>query len=572
MVVSLALSIGTALASVFYPIGIKVMVDSFLAHHEGGVVLGASLVAGLYALQWVLSNNGATAGTTLSDHVNVYLSARIAVLVNKVAGIEHLEHPEYLTELDLLDENRPLLANGPRQVIMVLSVAIRILGVVVLLGTIWWPLALLPVVTALPVAAERLSVAIRQRCDERVAEHRRLANELFDITATAAPAKELRVFGLTAELARRHREAGETVAAATARAAVLGGLVGSLGWLLFAAGFGFAVVAVAVRATHGESSPGQVVLAVTLVQRAQFQVAQAANAVGQLLAMSRTAKRLFWIEDYAAHAGGETGGRAAPERLEDGIRLESVTFAYPGEAKEVLSEVSCHLPAGAAVALVGVNGAGKTSLVKLLTRMYEPTSGRILVDGVPLGEIDLAAWRERSAAAFQDFLRPELSIGEVVGIGDLVRIEDHDAISAALARAGASGVVEDMVDGLRANLGHSFADGAELSGGQWQKLALGRSMMRGRPLLLILDEPTANLDAPTESALFDRFIHLAREAGRDCGAITLLVSHRFSTVALADLIIVLGNGRLQEWGSHRELMTRGGIYAELYELQAAAYR
>ena len=572
MTVTLALSIGTALASVFYPIGIKVMVDSFLAHHEGGVVLGAGLVAGLYSLQWVLSNNGATAGTTLSDHVNVYLSARIAMLVNKVAGTEHLEHPGYLTELDLLDENRPLLANGPRQVIMVLSVAIRILGVVVLLGTIWWPLCLLPLVTVLPVAAERLSVRNRQRSDEAVAEERRLANELFDIAATAAPAKELRVFGLGPELARRHREAGEKVATATARAAVTGGIVGSAGWLAFAAGFGFAVVAVAVRAAHGESSPGQVVLAVTLVQRAQFQVAQAANAVGQLLAMARTATRLFWLEDYAASSGAETGGLAVPDRLFDGIRLEAVTFAYPGTAAEVLSEVSLHLPAGAAVALVGVNGAGKTTLVKLLTRMYEPTAGRILIDGVALAELDLAAWRERSAAAFQDFLRPELSAGEVVGLGDLSRIEDHDAISAALSKAGAASVVDDMADGLMANLGHSFADGVELSGGQWQKLALGRSMMRERPLLLVLDEPTASLDAPTESALFDRYIHLAREAARDSGAITLLVSHRFSTVALADLIIVLEDGRPAESGTHTELMARGGTYAELYELQAAAYR
>jgi ATP-binding cassette, subfamily B, bacterial len=256
MTLYLALALGTALASVFYPIGIKVMVDAFLAHHRGGVILRAGLVAGLYALQWILGNNAATAGTNLADHVNLYLSARIATLVNRVAGIEHLEHPEYLAELDLLDDNRSLLANGPRQMTMVLSVTVRILGVVVLLGTIWWPLALLPLVTALPITAERLSVRIRQRSDERVAEDRRLANELFDIAATAAPAKELRVYGLGTELARRHHAAGEQVTAATVRAAVTGGLVAGAGWLLFAAGFGFAVVAVAVRAAHGDTSPG----------------------------------------------------------------------------------------------------------------------------------------------------------------------------------------------------------------------------------------------------------------------------------------------------------------------------
>jgi ATP-binding cassette, subfamily B, bacterial len=572
MTAYLALSVGTAVASVLYPIGIRVMVDAFLAHHRGGVILGTALVAGLYALQWILSNNGATAGTTLADHVNLYLSTRIAALVNRVASIEHLEHPEYLTELQLLDENRALLANGPRQMIMVLSVAIRIAGVVVLLGIIWWPLALLPAVTALPVTAERLSVRIRQRSDERVAEERRLANELFDITASAEPAKELRIYGLAPELARRHHEAGERVAAATSRAAVRGAFVAATGWLAFAAGFGFAVVAVAVRAAHGESSPGEVVLAVTLVQRAQFQVAQAANAVGQLLTMARTASRLFWIEDYAAHSTAQIHGLAVPGRLTDGIRLDHVSFRYPDTSKDVLTDVSLHLPAGAAVALVGVNGAGKTTLVKLLTRMYEPTGGRILVDGMPLADLDLMAWRKRTAAAFQDFLRPELSVAQVVGIGEVSRVDDHEAVGAALARAGATGLVAEMSDGLQARIGRSFADGTELSGGQWQKLALGRSMMRDDPLLLVLDEPTANLDAPAESALFDRFIRVARQSAHDNGAITLLVSHRFSTVAFADLIIVLENGRPAEWGSHAELMALGGTYAELYEMQAATYR
>ena len=237
-----------------------------------------------------------------------------------------------------------------------------------------------------------------------------------------------------------------------------------------------------------------------------------------------------------------------------------------------MTDVSLHLPAGAAVALVGLNGAGKTTLVKLLTRMYEPTAGRILVDGVALDELDLAAWRHRSAAAFQDFLRPELVAAQVVGIGDLAHLHDHDAVGTALERAGAGTVVAEMTDGLEARLGRSFPDGEELSGGQWQKLALGRSMMRDRPLLLVLDEPTASLDAPTESALFDQYIRVARQTGRENGAITLLVSHRFSTVVLADLIIVIEDGRPAEWGTHAELMERGGTYAELYELQAAAYR
>lgn len=584
MTVTLLLYLGTALASVFYPVGIRVMVDAFLHHDRGGIIAGAILICSLYSLQWVLSNNAASSGTTLADRVNLHLSAHIARLLNGAAGIEHFEQPDYLRELDLLDEDRPLLANGPRQSAIVLAVVVRIAGIVVLLGLIWWPLALLPLVTVLPIVGERLSVRIRQRSDERFAEDRRLANDLFDIAASAGPAKELRVFGLASELARRHHEAAERVAGATIRAALLGGVFGIAGWVLFAAGFGVAIVAVSLRAVHGTASVGEVVLAVTLVQRAQFQVSQAANSVGQILTMVRTAGRLFWIEDYTAashppHAdeGPPTppavpAPYSPPNRLRDGITLEGVSFHYPGSPEVVLSEVSLRLPAGAAVAIVGANGAGKTTLVKLLSRLYEPSAGRILVDGVPLTELEIAGWRARISAAFQDFLRPELSAGQVVGIADLARLDDEEALVRAVGDGGATDVVAALPAGLATPLGRSHSDGLELSGGQWQKLALARSMLRTEPLLLVLDEPTASLDAATESALFSRYIgavHRARSAG---GAITLLVSHRFSTVALADLIVVLEASRVVECGSHAELMALGGVYAELYELQASAYR
>ncbi len=578
MTVTLLLYLGTALASVFYPVGIRIMVDAFLHHDGSGIIAGAALICGLYSLQWVLSNNAASSGTTLADRVNLYLSAHIARLLNGAAGVEHFEQPEYLKELDLLDEDRPLLANGPRQSAIVAAVVLRIAGIVVLLGLVWWPLALLPLVTVLPIAGERLSVRIRQRSDERLAEDRRLANDLFDIAASAGPAKELRVFGLSGELARRHHEAAERVAAATVRAALLGGVFGIIGWVLFAAGFGVAIVAVSLRAVHGNASVGEVVLAVTLVQRAQFQVSQAANSVGQILTMVRTAGRLFLIEDYTeASQPPPTAGRsgtppALPDRLRDGITLEAVSFHYPGSAELVLSDVNLRLPAGAAVALVGANGAGKTTLVKLLARMYEPSAGRILVDGIPLTGLDLAGWRARISAAFQDFLRPELTAGQVVGIADLARLEDTQALERAVGDGGAADVIAGLPGGLATPLGRSHSDGLELSGGQWQKLALARSMMRAEPLLLVLDEPTASLDAATESALFSRYIGAVHRARSAAGAITLLVSHRFSTVALADLIVVLDASRVVECGSHAELMALGGVYAELYELQASAYR
>jgi ATP-binding cassette, subfamily B, bacterial len=223
------------------------------------------------------------------------------------------------------------------------------------------------------------------------------------------------------------------------------------------------------------------------------------------------------------------------------------------------------------VAVVGENGAGKTTLVKLLARLYEPTAGRILVDGVDLRRLDPDAWRARIAAGFQDFARFELLAREAVGVGHLARIGDATAVRGALGRAGAAQVVTSLPGGLETQLGRAWHGGVDLSGGEWQRLALGRAFMREGPLLLVLDEPTAAIDAPTEHALFERFAAAAR-SGASRGTVTLLISHRFSTVRMADLILVLDGGRVVERGSHDELMQRRGLYAELFDLQAAAYR
>jgi ATP-binding cassette subfamily B protein len=233
--------------------------------------------------------------------------------------------------------------------------------------------------------------------------------------------------------------------------------------------------------------------------------------------------------------------------------------------------VSVTLPAGAVVAFVGENGAGKTTLVKLLTKMYEPTSGSILVDDTPLARVPAGEWRSRLAGAFQDFFRFEFRAGHTVGLGDVTRLDDEPAVVAAVERAGAGDVVARLASGLDTQLGPTWPGGVELSFGQWQKLALARGFMRDQPLLLVLDEPTAALDAETEHALFERYAAAARGTGQG-GRITILVSHRFSTVRMADLIVVLDGARLVEVGSHDELMAKNGQYAELYGIQADAYR
>jgi ATP-binding cassette subfamily B protein len=281
-----------------------------------------------------------------------------------------------------------------------------------------------------------------------------------------------------------------------------------------------------------------------------------------------SSRRLAWLEDYARSLEA-AADLPAPQRLAEAIRFEHVSFAYPGTDRLVLDDVTLELPAGAVVAIVGENGAGKTTLVKLLAKMYEPTRGRILIDRTDLARIDAAEWRTRLAGAFQDFFRFEFQARHTVGVGDLPRLDDDPAVVTAVGRAGADDVVVRLRAGLATQLGPTWPGGVDVSFGQWQKLALARGFMRDRPLVLVLDEPTAALDAETEHALFERYAGAARGGE---GSVTLLVSHRFSTVRMADLIVVLDGARVVEVGTHEALMNKRGQYAQLYSIQAKAYR
>jgi len=287
-------------------------------------------------------------------------------------------------------------------------------------------------------------------------------------------------------------------------------------------------------------------------------------------------RRLAWLEDYAASVVA-AADRSAPARLREGIRLEGVSFAYPGTDRLALDHVDLDLPAGSVVAVVGENGAGKTTLVKLLCKLYEPTAGRILLDGVDLARVRTSEWRQRVAGAFQDFFRFELVARRSVGLGDVKRIDDEAAVRDAVDRAGAEDVVSQLPAGLGTQLGPTWPHGVEVSFGQWQKIALARGFMREEPLLLVLDEPTAALDAETEHALFERYAAAARGAGggaegNGTGRITILVSHRFGTARAADLVVVLDGSRVAQVGPHEDLIARPGPYAELYRIQAEAYR
>ncbi|WP_345455915.1 ABC transporter ATP-binding protein [Actinoallomurus oryzae] len=558
-----------AVASATFPLGFHLMVDGALAHDRARVVAGVCLVAALFTVAWTLTTMSAARNSALTDRVSSYLMARISILVNAVPGVEHLERPDLLSEIDQLRDGRRTLAGAARQLLGGWQVVIRSAAIIVLLATVYPPVMVVPLVGLAPMLADRRASRVQQASGDALADDRRLADQLFALATTAGTAKELRTYGVTGSLAARHSAIAERVRAGSVRAALRAAAWEGLGWVCYAAGFVLVIIVLVLRAVHGHTSPGQVVMAVSLMRRAQAQVSSATDTAGSLASAVRTARRLLWLERYAATARSAADG-AVPATLRTGIRLESVTFAYPGRDEPVLRDVDLTLPAGATVAVVGENGAGKTTLVKLLTRMYVPSEGRILVDGEDLAAMPADRWRERTTAVFQDFLRPSLTAREVVGAGDLPRAGDDAAVGTAVDRGGARRVVQRLPEGLATPLGRWFTGGHELSGGQWQRLALARGLMRPAPLLTVLDEPTASLDAVAEARLFARFAEVSR-AGREAGGVTLLISHRFSTVRMADLIVVLDQGRVAEVGDHDALLRSGGTYAQLFTLQARAY-
>jgi ATP-binding cassette subfamily B protein len=248
-----------------------------------------------------------------------------------------------------------------------------------------------------------------------------------------------------------------------------------------------------------------------------------------------------------------------------GITFENVCFRYPGKTQDALHNINLHIPAGQSLALVGHNGAGKTTFIKLLCRLYNPTSGRILLDGIDLRQWDELKLRSRISIVFQDFNQYHFKFGENVGLGWVERLNDAPLIERAVDRGGAREVLNDLAQGLETPLGRWFQDGVELSGGQWQKVALSRAFMRENSDILILDEPTAALDAEAEQKVFERFRTLAS------GKTAILISHRFPTVRMADRIIVIESGQIMESGTHESLLQSGGRYAELFMLQAKGY-
>lgn len=398
---------------------------------------------------------------------------------------------------------------------------------------------------------------------------RRRMEYLSRLLSTDAYAKEVKVYGLGPFLTERFRLLGATAYRGLRRVVVARYLMGNAWSTLTTLVGSLTFLYVAVQAAQGRLSLGDLILYTSAATSVQASIQGIFSGVSSMYENNLYLRKLYELLAVPAHAPpAETdSGRPTvpmPSPLLGHVVLENVTFSYPGADRPALSGVSLDIPPGTTLAVVGRNGAGKSTLIKLLCRLYEPDSGRILLDGTDIRELDPDELRRHVAAMFQDFVSYQASFAENIGLGDMNRAEDRDRIAEAARRGGAAPLAARLPLGYDTALGKWFDTGVELSGGEWQKVALARAFMRDAPLL-VLDEPTSALDAEAEHELFARLRELAH------GRTTVYISHRFSTVRHADLILLIEDGRPAEQGTHDELMRLGGSYARLFALQASAY-
>ena len=477
-----------------------------------------------------------------------------------MATIEHHERPVYLNRLAMLRDQVFVLDHMYMSLFSTCGWILRLGVTVALLMSIHPALALLAVFALPTVLTSTWRPGVERAAEERGAPANRLARHLFVTATTAPPGKEVRVTGIGDRLVTERRAAWERWYGPVAAARWESAMWHALAWTVFGAGF---VGAVAFASLWLHATPGNVLLVLAAGSRLSAYIGATVGEIGFLRGIWLDgSKRLAWLEDYAA-ALTEHCDQPVPERLSAGIRFEHVSFVYPGTERLVLEDVCLDFRPGSVVAIVGENGAGKTTLVKLLCRLYQPTSGRILVDG-----LELAHARRCMAVAARRRVSGFLPV-RVPGAPHRRRRRCSPARRRARGGGGrrprgAVDVVDRLAAGLETQLGPTWPDGVEISFGQWQKLALARGFMRDHPLLLVLDEPTAALDAETEHALFERYAAAARggksngAADKADGRITILVSHRFSTVRMADLIVVLDGSRVVEVGATRSSWPRAG--------------
>jgi len=515
-----------------------------------------------------------------SDTLSRFISLVDSLLGDRFTNLVTIKLMEHATTLDLVSFEDPVfydkMERARRQTTARLgmlaglaSMAQQLLTLLSLLSAVVffypWLLLLLVAATVPVFLGETRFAMLNYSMLYRYTPERRELDYLRYLGASNESAKEIKIFGLGKYLADRSRVLFERFYAENKHLAIHRALHGTLLNLMPTGAYYAAYALIILRALAGVLSVGDLTLMVGAFSRARTIMESLVSGLVGVSEQALFIKDLFDFFQTNPTILSPPNALPAPRPIRDGFEFENVSFAYPGSEKWVLSNISFRFYPDEKIALVGENGAGKTTLVKLLARLYDPTAGRILLDGVDLREYAVDDLRHEIGIIFQDYMRYDMLASENIGVGRIEELQNESRLKVSAEKSLAAGVVGALPKAYRQMLGRRFEGGVDLSTGQWQKIALARAYMRDAQIL-ILDEPTASLDARAEFEVYQRFADLT------AGKMAVLISHRFSTVRMADRILVLENGRIAEQGSHGQLVALGGKYAELFELQAAGYR
>lgn len=524
------------------------------------VILEAALVVAMAAAQRGISFCQSLLRAQLGQRVNEMILDKALTL--ELAQFEDSEFYDKLTRARREASSRPLSLVTRTFGLVQNLIALASFGVLLVGFSPWAMLVLL--LAGLPsfIAETRFSgeafTLFRWRSPDT-----RMQLYLETVIAREDHAKEVKLFGLGPLLLARYRAIFHKLYAAdralTLRRDLWGLGLGVIGTLALYGAYAW----IAWTTVFGRITLGQMTMYLMLFRQGQAAVSAMLSAIGGMYEDNLYLSTLYEYLETPVRVGGGAAVQGPDSR--DGIRFEAVSFTYPGADAPTLHDINLHIRPGESLALVGQNGSGKTTLIKLLTRLYAPDQGRILLDGLDLAQWNENALRQRIGVIFQDFARYQMLVGENVGAGDVTRFEDRERWREASDKGMASAFIDSLPQGFETQLGKWFKDGRELSGGQWQKIALARAFMREQADILVLDEPTAAMDAQAEATIFEHFSAMSSQR------IVILISHRFSTVRMADQIVVIQDGRIIEHGNHAQLVAQAGHYAHLFALQAKGY-